>query len=486
MSEKKSEKEQGSKPPPQGSSKKGDKPKKPTLSRQERVARAKAKQLQNQGGSQQQQGGGGGGSTKQNQQQGGGSGGSSTTKQTQQQQGQQHQGGGAAKQPQRGGPASKQGQEGSVPVLAQFDDPSKRKKVHKKQILPLQLSKKQVQLFSHLPQYEGGASVGITIESKHLHPDIVKLGILYHNRIIQGSHARAAALLMALKTVLMEYEPSLEKTFAVDLDNKLKPIIQYLTDSRPISIGMGNVIKFFKTKIGQTIHMPLAEAKEFLIQEIETFIQERITAADEVIAKHGVSKITDGDVILTYGSSHCVETMIKKAFDMGKKFKVIIVDSRPLFEGKVLLKRLIKHGLDCTYVLLTGLSYMLRSVSKVFLGAHAMLSNGAMVSRVGSAVVAMMAHAFNVPVIVVTQTYKFTERVQLDSICFNELDDPDKLVTSFTLKGYKELPNLKIVNMIYDVTPIENVTLVITEVGMIPPTSVPVVLREYRADITRI
>eukprot|EP01121_Diplochlamys_sp_Union-15-3_P015332 TRINITY_DN504_c0_g1_i1.p1 TRINITY_DN504_c0_g1~~TRINITY_DN504_c0_g1_i1.p1 ORF type:complete len:179 (+),score=18.87 TRINITY_DN504_c0_g1_i1:69-605(+) len=178
--------------------------------------------------------------------------------------------------------------------------------------------------------------------------------------------------------------------------------------------------------------------------------------------------------------------MIKKAFDMGKKFKVIIVDSRPLFEGKVLLKRLIKHGLDCTYVLLTGLSYMLRSVSKVFLGAHAMLSNGAMVSRVGSAVVAMMAHAFNVPVIVVTQTYKFTERVQLDSICFNELDDPDKLVTSFTLKGYKELPNLKIVNMIYDVTPIENVTLVITEVGMIPPTSVPVVLREYRADITRI
>lgn len=35
---------------------------------------------------------------------------------------------------------------------------------------------------------------------------------------------------------------------------------------------------------------------------------------------------------------------------------------------------------------------------------------------------------------------------------------------------------------VYDLTPAEFVSMVITEVGMIPATSVPVVLREYHKD----
>jgi translation initiation factor eIF-2B subunit delta len=49
------------------------------------------------------------------------------------------------------------------------------------------------------------------------------------------------------------------------------------------------------------------------------------------------------------------------------------------------------------------------------------LSNGAVYSRVGTASVAMVAHAIQVPVLVCCEAHKFHERVQLDSICFNEL-----------------------------------------------------------------
>ena len=38
---------------------------------------------------------------------------------------------------------------------------------------------------------------------------------------------------------------------------------------------------------------------------------------------------------------------------------------------------------------------------------------------------------------------------------------------------------MKLLNLIFDLTPAQFVTMVITEVGMIPITSVPVVLREY-------
>jgi len=63
----------------------------------------------------------------------------------------------------------------------------------------------------------------------------------------------------------------------------------------------------------------------------------------------------------------------------------------------------------------------LPQVSKVFLGAHALLANGYVMSRVGTSQIALVAKAFNVPVLVCCETYKFCERVQTDSFVSNEL-----------------------------------------------------------------
>lgn len=63
---------------------------------------------------------------------------------------------------------------------------------------------------------------------------------------------------------------------------------------------MGNVINFIKREIPKTQGLTEEEAKEHLIQLIDDFIKERIEWADKAIAEYGVSKINDGDVILTY------------------------------------------------------------------------------------------------------------------------------------------------------------------------------------------
>ena len=57
----------------------------------------------------------------------------------------------------------------------------------------------------------------------------------------------------------------------------------------------------------------------------------------------------------------------------------------------------------------------------MLLGAHALLANGNVMSSAGSAMVAMVAKSYNVPVLVCCETYKFCERVQADSFVFNEL-----------------------------------------------------------------
>lgn len=53
---------------------------------------------------------------------------------------------------------------------------------------------------------------------------------------------------------------------------------------------------------------------------------------------------------------------------------------------------------------------------------------------------------------------------------------------SASLTASSESGTLSVLNLVYDVTPIDFITLIVTEFGLIPPTSVPVILREKRDD----
>lgn len=126
-------------------------------------------------------------------------------------------------------------------------------------------------------------------------------------------------------------------------------------------------------------------------------------------------------------------------------------------------------------------------VTKVFLGAHALLANGYVMSRAGTAQIALLAKAFNVPVLVCCETHKFSERVQTDAFVYNEIGDPNDLVLSCgarlgnkqnaCLVNWSSINHLTPLHLYYDVTPPELVTAVVTELAILPCTSVPVILR---------
>lgn len=70
-----------------------------------------------------------------------------------------------------------------------------------------------------------------------------------------------------------------------------------------------------------------------MIHKIDSFIRDRIILADRVIEQHAIAKIKDGETILTYARSSVVEGVLLEAKRQGKVFSVIVVDSRPLYEG---------------------------------------------------------------------------------------------------------------------------------------------------------
>ncbi|XP_072410592.1 translation initiation factor eIF2B subunit delta isoform X1 [Chiloscyllium punctatum] len=374
-----------------------------------------------------------------------------------------------------------------LPDHVQADDPAALKKLAKKlerQQVPLRQDYgSKVILFSHLHQYSRKMPLTqqLTIPSTVLHPAIVRLGLQYSQGIIVGSNARCIALLHAFKQVIRDYSTPPNEELSRDLVNKLKPDISFLNQCRSLSTSMGNAIKFVKKEISNiSASVKEDEAKEMLLNCIDKYVNEKIHLAAEAISRSASEKINDDDVILVYGCSSLVTSILCDAHK-AKKFKVIVVDSRPKLEGREALRRLVRNGIHCTYILISAVSYILPEVSKVFLGAHALLANGYVMSRVGTSQIALLAKAFNVPVLVCCETYKFCERVQTDSFVSNELDDPDDLLMtrngSTPLKSWHSNPKLHLLNLVYDVTPPDFVDLVITDLGMIPCTSVPVVLR---------
>ena len=57
----------------------------------------------------------------------------------------------------------------------------------------------------------------------------------------------------------------------------------------------------------------------------------------------------------------------------------------------------------------------------MIVGAHALLANGYVMSRIGTALIALVAKSYNVPVLVCCETYKFCDKVQTDAFVNNEL-----------------------------------------------------------------
>ncbi|KAF7506770.1 hypothetical protein GJ744_011382 [Endocarpon pusillum] len=386
---------------------------------------------------------------------------------------------------------------------------------------------KKVTVFSHL--YSKDRRTGIAGVSREIHPAVLTLAIQLRDYVICGGNARCVATLLAFKKVIQSYTTPPSVALPRHLTTHLSHQISYLSSSRPLCTSQGNSIRWLKklvVELDPKVSDP--DARDFVCKSIDLFIREKVTLADEVIAREASKKIVNGDTVLVYAKSSVVEKSLLTAYREGKAFSVVVADSRPLFEGKNLARSLARAGLRVQYCLLTGLGSLSKKVTKCFLGASAMMGNGRLYSRAGAAMVAMMAKdsggmvpefgaAGNVPVIVLCESVKFSSRVVLDSIVSNELGEPDALVEheddgiitpsaaqlqapaaagakkgkggkadaeeeddsarrkNFGLEGWTEQPNLQLLHLMYDVTPAEYLDMVITELGSIPPSAVSAV-----------
>ncbi|XP_050026778.1 uncharacterized protein eIF2Bdelta [Dermacentor andersoni] len=345
-----------------------------------------------------------------------------------------------------------------------------------------------LRLFSHLHQNPGTVDhlKPYGLSGSSVHPAVFRTGLQIAEGIVTGSNARCVAMLAAFKTLIEDYTCDTSKRVSQDIRERLDKNIEFLNKSRPLSMSMQNAVTFLKARISEIQDTePVAEVKESLVEWIRKFVYEEVCLAKRQITVEAQQKIMDEDVILTYCCSSLVKSVLKVAHESGKNFRVIVVDSRPQFRGREMLEYLSNVGISCTYVLITAVSYIMKEVTKVVLGASTLLANGYVMSHIGTSQIALVARSRNVPVLVCCETYKFSDRVITDSFALNELGPTSQLVSSLPpnvkTDGLKDLPSLSFLNLMYDVTAPQFVDMVITEKGILPCTSVPVVLRMRNA-----
>ncbi|EAS01605.1 translation initiation factor 2B subunit, eIF-2B alpha/beta/delta family protein (macronuclear) [Tetrahymena thermophila SB210] len=380
-------------------------------------------------------------------------------------------------------------QEAAAPQKSQKEDANNKQKQNQQanqsrnQRIQQSLSKTN-NLISHLSTYDQISFKQIREKYQNhpyanslLHPALLEVALKVNSGQIVGSNRRCLSFLDALKKIITDFKVKEGDVFYKELTNCIDSLYSFLETFRAHPEGLKTAFKYVKNIVSYLVKSTISiePQKKWINQQIDVFIKQKILNAQELMIQTGLELIKNGDVILVYARSQVVENLLLTAFKKGKQFTVIVVDNPPFHEGKLLLQKLSEAGIETIYTLLSNIPYFIKKASKIFVGAQSMLTNGALISRVGTALLACVSRDFRTPFHVFCESYKFSEKSQLDSLSQNELCLQKNQEGTEQQQAHQYLN----INLRYDLTPCEYVNMVITEIGPVPPTSVHAIIREF-------
>jgi translation initiation factor 2B subunit (eIF-2B alpha/beta/delta family) len=164
-----------------------------------------------------------------------------------------------------------------------------------------------------------------------------------------------------------------------------------------------------------------------------------------------------------------VVELLKKAWEKKTRFRVVATETRPLLQGKTTAKELSEAGIPVVYTDDVAFGHLWqmhkRKISMVLLGVDGMRKEG-VVNKIGSYVIAAFARENRIPVYFVGELLKIDRRRKVEI----EERNPEEIIAQ------KDLPNVRIENAAFDITPWKYVTGVVTEKGILKPAQMRTLL----------
>jgi len=303
--------------------------------------------------------------------------------------------------------------------------------------------------------------------------DVLKIAEDIRDMRIRGAGkiARSAAYALQLQA---------EKSEAKDVDafwEEMKQAARILFNTRPTAVSLPNALRYVmhRGKLAYEGGADLEKLRFIVITASKEFIHNSEKAIEK-IGEIGAKRIEDGDVIMTHCHSKAAISVMKRAFEEGKDIKVIVTETRPRWQGKITAKELAGYGIPVIYVVDSAARHYMKMTDKVVMGADSITVNGAVINKIGTALIALTAKEHRVWTMIAAETYKFHPETMLGQLVEIEMRDPHEVIPKEELETWPK--NIEVWNPAFDVTPPEYIDVIITERGIIPPGAAIDILRE--------
>jgi len=162
--------------------------------------------------------------------------------------------------------------------------------------------------------------------------------------------------------------------------------------------------------------------------------------------------IPDSKKVITLSRSGTVLNILRLWQSTNKNLRVVVCESRPMLEGRLLAEDLLKFGLKVQLVADSVMSLFVPEVDAAIIGADSVLKNGNVINKTGSKSLALLCKEYKIPFYIVTTRSNFSDKKTFKA----KNENPNEIWT-------KKHKNLTISNIYFEEIENKLITKIITE-----------------------
>ena len=282
----------------------------------------------------------------------------------------------------------------------------------------------------------------------------------------------AGRIARAASAALADYAKNYNGQSLEDFLDGLGSASTRLISTRPTAISLFNSVQM--TIRGARNKADLDSARQAVIRNSEHFC-ERSNSAYDKMASYGSELILEpGKKTITICNSTAAISVIKAAYRAGKITGVYACETRPKDQGLITIRELADAGVPVTLIVDSAMRFVMPEVSMAFIGTDTLESDGSVINKIGSHILAATAHDFGVPVYACAETFKFLPPSKANSHIQIEVRQMQEIIAP------EELPDgVEVFNPVFERVPPELITGIITEVGVIRPSEAAEMAGKY-------
>jgi len=254
-------------------------------------------------------------------------------------------------------------------------------------------------------------------------------------------------------------------------------LMDELFNARNVLFGSRETEPLMRNAVRQIIHeVERSEQKEpkelatLVHRTADQFLQ-NLETSKKKIAEIGSKRIKSSSRILTHCHSSTVTHIFERAKKEGKQFEIICTETRPRFQGRITARELIDLEIKTTMIVDSAVRFFINNVDLVMVGADAITSEGNVINKIGTSLIALAANEARTPFYVVSELLKFDPSTVHGDYEKIEERNPNEI--------WAEAPSkLEIKNPAFDITRRNFIHGIICEEGVISPHSVLGIVRK--------